>query len=199
MSEGFSSGTTGITAFIGPDERHILQGVIGSVIKLLEPPESADPLAAIIGWDDEVQVPEDPALRRLLPDGVEGDGTAALELRRLTERSVRQSKIGALQAASLMLDSDELKLDLKQAELFARALNDVRLVFAERLGLQTAADVDELHEVLESEDPGDGDLELRTLFYFVGAVQNGVVRAMLESAKAGGPGDGRPGNEGSAP
>lgn len=183
MSEGFSSGSSGITAFIGADERHILQGVIASVVKILEPADSADPLAAIIGWDEDVRVPEDPALCRLLPDGVENDEEAALELRRLTERSVRQSKIGALQAASLLLDSEELKLDLNQAELFARALNDVRLVFAERLGLQTAADVDELHEVLESEDPGDGDLELRTLFYFVGAVQNGVVRAMLESTK----------------
>lgn len=188
MSEGFSSGATGITAFIGADERHILQGVIASVIKILEPSESADPLAAIVGWDDDVQVPDDPALRRLLPNGVEGDEAASLELRRLTERSVRQSKIGALRAASLMLDSEGLNLDLGQAELFARALNDVRLVFAERLGLHSAGDVDELHEVLESEDPGDGDLELRTLFYFVGAVQNGVVRAMLESAKRGGEG-----------
>lgn len=183
MSEGFSSGTTGISAFIGADERRILQGVIASVIKILEPAEPSDPLAAIIGWDEDVQVPSDPAVRRLLPDGVEGDEAASLELRRLTERSVRQSKIGALQAASLMLDSDELALDLPQAELFARALNDVRIVFAERLGLQTAADVDELHEVLESADPGDSDLELRTLFYFVGAVQNGVVRAMLETTK----------------
>lgn len=180
MSEAFRVSSEGITAIIGEDERRILQAVFASVIAILEPSESEDSLAALVGWDEDVELPSDPALLRLLPNGIEGDEDEALELRRLTERSIRQSKIGALRAASLMLEAQELALSRAQAELLARALNDVRIVFSERLGLHSAEQVEALHRDLESEETAEAtDHELRTLLYFVGAVQNGVVQALL--------------------
>ncbi|NYE94778.1 hypothetical protein FHU41_000999 [Psychromicrobium silvestre] len=191
MTKTFIAGPDGLVGVIGESERTLLQGIMSSVISLLEPETDtpADPLEALVGWDDEVSVPTDPALRRLLPDGVKDDDGEALELRRLTERSVRQSKVGALRAASLMLDADELRLSLPQAELFARALNDVRLVLAERLGLNDPEAVEAVHEVLDSEDPesedpgsensGSEDL-LAVIYGFTSALQQALVVAMLE-------------------
>ncbi|MFP3467744.1 DUF2017 family protein, partial [Leifsonia sp. SIMBA_070] len=92
--------------------------------------------------DTTASVPADSALHRLLPNGVQGDDAEALEFRRLTERSLRESKTGALRAAALLLESKPLLLNAEQAQYFARALNDVRLVLADRLGLETDEDAE---------------------------------------------------------
>ncbi|WP_394938617.1 DUF2017 family protein [Psychromicrobium sp. YIM B11713] len=184
MSKAFIVGPEGIVGGIGETERRLFQGIFSSVIDLLEPEEaeSADPLEALIGWNHEVSVPTDPALRRLLPDAVAEDDDAALELRRLTERSVRQSKVGALRAASLMFDSEELRLSLPQAELLVRALNDVRLVMAERLGLDTPEAVESLHEGAETSEEDEDFLAI--VYRFASALQGALVHAMLALRKA---------------
>ena len=95
-----------------------------------------DPLAALVGLDMEAREPSDRALRRLLPNVMKDDAEASLEFRRLTERSLRESKIGALKAAALGLDKDELVLTPADARHWSTALNDVRLVLAERLDIR---------------------------------------------------------------
>lgn len=52
----------------------------------------------------ERQAPTDPALRRLLPDGVKGDEQAATEFRRLTESSLREGKLRNLDIAMRALE-----------------------------------------------------------------------------------------------
>lgn len=205
MSREFIIAQDSIVGGIGETERRLFQSIFASVIAMLEPAEdaTADPLEALVGWDQEVSRPEDPALRRLLPDGVSEDPEEALELRRLTERSVRQSKVGALRGASLMFDSEELRLSLEQAELLARALNDVRLVLAERLSLHSAEAVEELaEEPLESESEATPETEseedvLGVIFRFASALHGALVHAMLRlrqiqltSEQSDGPGSG---------
>ncbi|WP_045074624.1 DUF2017 family protein [Psychromicrobium lacuslunae] len=193
MSREFVVTQDSIIGGIGESERRLFQGIFSSVIEILEPVDeaTADPLEALVGWDQEISAPEDPALRRLLPDGVAENPEEALELRRLTERSVRQSKVGALRAASLMFDSEELRLSLAQAELLARALNDVRLVLAERLNLHSAEAVELLTEQLvEPAEAGEADSEtnseaeseedvLGVIFRFASALHGALVHAML--------------------
>lgn len=187
MSREFIIAQDSIVGGIGETERRLFQSIFASVIAMLEPAEdaTADPLEALVGWEQEVSRPEDPALRRLLPDGVSEDPEEALELRRLTERSVRQSKVGALRAASLMFDSEELRLSLEQAELLARALNDVRLVLAERLSLHSAEAVEKLaEEPLDSESEATAETEseddmLGVIFRFASALHGALVHAML--------------------
>lgn len=50
------------------------------------------------------QAPSDPALRRLLPDGVKGDDDAASEFRRLTESNLRDGKLRNLDIAMRALE-----------------------------------------------------------------------------------------------
>ncbi|MET4003430.1 MULTISPECIES: DUF2017 domain-containing protein [Arthrobacter] len=181
MAKAFSAGRRGITGFLEPAERDLLRKLFSDIITMLEPatPAHEDPLAALIGLDMDVRVPTDPALLRLLPDALTGDADSALEFRQLTERSLRESKIGALRAASLGLDSEKLVLDSEGAKLWAMALNDVRLVLAERLAIRTAEDAERIHEVQDWGDADDVESYLSLVYNFVSWLQESLVQAML--------------------
>ncbi len=145
MAKAFKYGLKGITGYLEPAERELLRSLFADVISMLEPEERAnqDPLAALVGLDAEAREPTDRALRRLLPNVMKNDDEASLEFRRYTERSLRESKIGALKAAALGLDKDELLLTPADARHWSAALNDVRLVLAERLDIRDDADAEQ--------------------------------------------------------
>ena len=132
MAKAFKYGVKGISGYLEPAERELLRSLFDDVVSMLEPEERAneDPLAALVGLDTEAREPTDRALRRLLPSVSKNDAAASLEFRRYTERSLRESKIGALKAASLGLDKDDLVLTPDDARHWSMALNDVRLVLA---------------------------------------------------------------------
>ncbi|GAP57838.1 hypothetical protein AHiyo1_07740 [Arthrobacter sp. Hiyo1] len=134
MAKAFKYGLKGITGYLEPAERELLRGLVDDVISMLEPELSSneDPLTALIGLDMNVKEPSDRALLRLLPNVMKNDDAASLEFRQLTERSLREGKIGALRAAAMGLDRNELVLTPEEAKLWSMALNDVRLVLAER-------------------------------------------------------------------
>lgn len=68
----------------------------------------------------ERAAPTDPALRRLLPDGVKGDAEAASEFRRFTEASLRERKLTNIETAMRALErgfvDDERAAALADAE-----------------------------------------------------------------------------------
>lgn len=181
MARAFSAGRRGITGFLEPAERDLLRKLFTDIITMLEPetPAHEDPLAALIGLDMDVSVPADPALLRLLPDAVKDDADSALEFRQLTERSLRESKIGALRAASLGLESEKLVLNEEGAKLWAMALNDVRLVLAERLEIRDEEDADRIHEVQDWGEADDVESYLSLVYNFVSWLQESLVQAML--------------------
>lgn len=181
MAKAFSAGRRGITGHLESAERDLLRKLFSDIITMLEPsrPAHEDPLAALIGLDMDVTVPNDPALLRLLPDAVKNDDDSALEFRQLTERSLRESKIGALRAASLALESDKLVLDQEGAKLWSMALNDVRLVLAERLEIRTEEDAEKVHEVQDWAEAEDVDSYLSLVYNFVTWLQESLVQAML--------------------
>ncbi len=183
MAKAFSAGRRGITGFLEIAERDLLRKLFADIITMLEPdtPAHEDPLAALIGLDMDVSVPEDPALLRLLPDAVRNDDDAALEFRQLTERSLRETKIGALRAASLGLESDKLVLDEPAAKLWAMALNDVRLVLAERLEIRDEEDAEKVHQVQDWGDAEDVESYLSLVYNFVSWLQESLVTAMLST------------------
>ncbi|PIE27088.1 MAG: hypothetical protein CSA58_06140 [Micrococcales bacterium] len=85
--------------------------------------------------------PRDPALARLLPDGRRDDPQAAAEFRRLTQAGVRDSKLAALvRAAECMTEGG--RISPADAGQLVRALTDVRLVLAQRLGIENDDDAD---------------------------------------------------------
>ncbi|ALV45887.1 hypothetical protein MB46_10740 [Arthrobacter alpinus] len=183
MAKAFSSGRRGITGFLESAERDLLRKLFTDIITMLEPntPAHEDPLAALIGLDMDVSVPADPALLRLLPNAVKDDDDAALEFRQLTERSLRETKIGALRAASLDLESDKLVLTPEGAKLWAMALNDVRLVLAERLDIRDEEDAEKIHQVQDWGDAEDVESYLSLVYNFVSWLQESLVQAMLSA------------------
>jgi len=183
MAKTFVPGSRGITGFLEEEERELLRKLFSDVITMLEPEalDSEDPLVALVGFDPHIAPPEDSALRRLLPDGVKDDDEAALEFRRFTERSLRESKIGALRAASLALESNEIQLDAAPARNFAMALNDVRLVVSDRLGIRTESDAEAVHAMQEWSDADDLETYLAVVYNFVSWLQESLVQALAYS------------------
>src|SRR5437763_1216808 len=88
-------------------ERPILASLAASLVEMLAPDDDdgdaaagqtePDPLAALVGMgsDGPVAAPEDPALRRLLPDAYD-DPDGAAEFRRLTDTALRAEKVANL-------------------------------------------------------------------------------------------------------
>ena len=187
VAKAFSAGRRGITGFLEGPERDLIRKLFADIITMLEPetPASSDPLAALIGLDMDVRVPTDPALLRLLPDAVKNDDDSALEFRQLTERSLRETKIGALRAASLGLESDKLVLDPEQAKLWSMALNDVRLVLAERLAIRDEGDAERVHLVQDWGEADDVESYLSLVYNFVSWLQESLVQAMLVALQRG--------------
>ncbi|MDQ0276928.1 hypothetical protein QO003_001231 [Arthrobacter silviterrae] len=186
MAKAFIAGRRGITGILEGAERDLLRKLFADIITMLEPdtPAHEDPLAALIGLDMDATVPTDPALLRLLPDAVKNDAGAALEFRQLTERSLRENKIGALRAASLDLDHDKVVLDADRARLWSMALNDVRLVLAERLEIRDEQDADRVHLVQDWGDADDVESYLSLVYNFVSWLQESLVQAMLVGLKS---------------
>lgn len=188
MAKAFKRTRRGIAGHLEPGERQLLGRLFQDIIALLEPeePGNADPLAALVGVDTEATVPADSALLRLLPSAVQDDDVEALEFRRLTERSLREGKIGALRAGALFLEQREPVLSTEQAQLLAKALNDVRLVLADRLAIETEEDADRLRDTDDWSKADDVDTYLALVYNFVTWLQETLMQALLDTLAAGG-------------
>ncbi|MGC5615562.1 DUF2017 family protein [Georgenia sp. Z1491] len=118
--------------------------------------------------------PTDPALARLLP-AMSEDESIAGELRELTEAPLRAEKIQRLTAVVEELDTPTgpdgafLVRDGEEADVL-RAVNDVRLVLATRLGLGDTLSDEELYARAEAAGSGatdgpDAVLEAMAILY----------------------------------
>ncbi len=112
-----------------------------------------------------LEPPDDPAVHRLLPDASSDDPELAAEFRRLTEDGLRQVKadrLRRLRAAVLgehgsRWPAGALVVEPGEAMEVAATLTDVRLVLAERLGLEDEEAADELYAELERRPRGRHD------------------------------------------
>ncbi|GHG44893.1 hypothetical protein GCM10012320_10320 [Sinomonas cellulolyticus] len=194
MAEPFTYGRRGITGRLEDPERELLRGLFNDVVSMLDPGVATeDPLEALVGFNPHATEPEDPALARLLPNAYKGDAASSLDFRRLTERSLREGKAGALRAAALSLESSHLLLDDAAARHWSTALNDVRLVLAERLGIRSEEDAEKVHAVTDWAEAEDVDAYLALVYNFVTWLQTTLVDAMLDAHRVrshgGGSGD----------
>jgi hypothetical protein len=96
-----------------------------------------DDLEAQLGLSSHAELPDDPVLARLLPDGYSDDPDASAEFRRYTEESLRSGKVASAQTvlASLPPGGGEVQLSEPECQQWLRALNDVRLALSVRLGI----------------------------------------------------------------
>lgn len=131
--------------------------------------------AALVG---ETPAAEDPAVARLVPDAYADDEAAAREFRELTERDLLERRradagivLGSLSPAASFADADDpmevvhLTLDADAVQAWLRALAAIRLVLANRLGIESEDDHDD-------EDPRFG------IYDWLGYRLDGLVRAV---------------------
>jgi len=153
---GFRATSRGITARFAKPEAAIIRDLVGQVVELVVadiPAPDADDLAAMVGISDAAEVPDDPVLARLLPDGYRDDPEAASDFRRFTESGLRSAKVESAQLLlrTLPAGGGRVRLSPDQAEAWLRSLNDVRLALGVRLGVTD--DFDGLSEDVKPDDP----------------------------------------------
>lgn len=182
----------GVYAEFDAAEAHMLVNLLGQVVELLrdrngEDESSPDPLFAQLGMGGSHLPPEDPVLRRLLPDGYTDDEEGSADFRRFTERSLSSGKvanaetvIGSLTDAGLNVDEPEqtpeaveVELDDTQAQAWLRSLTDVRLSLAVRLGIETEED---LETASHSDD--EATRVMSDIYDWLGYVQEALVLAL---------------------
>jgi hypothetical protein len=133
-------------------EQTIITTLLADVSQLLSadlPEPDDDPFLRLVGHldpDQNVERPTDPALLRLLPDADSSDPQRSAEYRRLTERDLRESKLHSIRIAlhSLGQHPGPISLDSTAAGAWMRALTDVRLVLASRVGITNDEDAERL-------------------------------------------------------
>ena len=186
MATPFRSGRKGIVGGLEAPERDLLRKLFRDVILTLEPDprEDEDPLARLLGIGEETEEPEDPALARLLPRGTQ-DEEAAAEFRRFTERSIREAKVGRLRMAAMDCESPRLELDDEHAAALSAALNDVRLILAARLGIETEQDAARVAEYSDWQQARDVESYMALVYQFVSWLQESLVEAMLSRLDSG--------------
>lgn len=131
-------------------------------------------------------------MKKLFPDASE-DPALAAEYRRLGQQDLADGKIADLRRVMTVMDSSgpgrsEVALDEADAVVFLRALNDVRIVLADRLGLQRDGDFDtvrmlqQISERVPDAAPSDqehvgGDVVI-AVYELLSWLQESLLRAM---------------------
>ncbi len=189
MAHRFARSRAGLTARLDDAEREVLHRLMTDVAGMLDQarPVAADPLEELVGITEGAVLPDDPALARLLPDASRDDDEVAAEFRRLTERGLRHRKHDALTTATATLErttgSTDLVLTEEEAAAWLTALNDVRLVLAERLGVRTDEDAERvaLRAVrLPADDPVAW---LSSVYDFLTWLQESLVQALSSAPR----------------
>jgi hypothetical protein len=199
----------GYRARLDAVERDVIAFLVAEVARLLggevEAPAAPDPASELGGpgpLAPEVPPtftapPEDPALRRLLPDASRDDATVASEFRRLTEDDLRRTKVDRLAELWRLLQEPgvDLYVPRDQGAALAATLTDVRLVLADRLDLTDDTQVDALYGELErADEAADGDpwlvqrRHLGTVYAVLTFLQESLLTVMLADLP-GDPGD----------
>ncbi len=179
-----------LVAELDATERGVFAAVVADVADLLgagrleerapDEPGAAD-TAGMIGMSlrtQEIEPPEDDAVRRLLPDASVDDEEVAAEFRRLTEDDLRRVKVERLTwfwdalTAGPGSDwpADAVVVPLERGGSVAATLTDLRLVLADRLGLHEDEDAESLYVELDGEPSEDEDDPQADVRRYLGAV-----------------------------
>jgi hypothetical protein len=174
------------------EEATVLGALAGQVARLLGDPDSSDagidadvdadvdPLEAIVGRSGgPADAPDDPALRRLLPDAYADDASAG-EFRRLMDNQLRGLKSDALQRMigdirSAGSGGEPVALTPADVEIWLQAINDVRLVLGTRLEV-----TEDMTESWDTLDPADPRTSLLLAYDWLGWLQESMVDALDE-------------------
>ena len=183
----------GVTARFAASQANIIRALVSQVEELIAGPAGEDgavpgaagrggavpgPLddvAALLGNPGPAAPPDDPVLARLLPDAYRDDTEAAGEFRRFTEQELRSGKLAAAQTVldTLPEDGGRVELTEEDAQVWLRALNDVRLALGVRL--EITEDTAQRSQDLDPADPRSAYL---WVYDWLTYLQETLVRAL---------------------
>ncbi len=134
-----------------------------------------DDVAALLGNPGPAAPPDDPVLARLLPDAYRDDTEAAGEFRRFTEQELRSGKLAAAQTVLDTLPEEGGRVELTQedAQVWLRALNDVRLALGVRLDI-----TEDTAQRTQNLDPADPRSAYLWVYDWLTYLQETLVRAL---------------------
>lgn len=136
-------------------------------------------LAALVS---DASDPDDPAVGRLFPDAYPSDPEAAAEFRRLTQEELRTAKLEQAKTVleKLLESGGEVRLAEEEADLWLRALTDVRLALGTRLGIDDDTDIEaELDEAV-GRDPRSPRVGQLSVYAYLSFLQESLVGALMD-------------------
>jgi hypothetical protein len=133
--------------------------------------------------------PDDPAVERLFPDVYPEDLAQAAEFRRFTEADLKSAKLGQAKTvlSDLLEGGGEVRLDDSAADLWLRALTDVRLTLGTRLGVEDSTDIHaELDEAV-GRDPTSPRVGQLSVYAYLSLLQESLVGALTDGPSQASP------------
>jgi len=167
------------------DEAHVLINLVEQLLELLGEGDfqhhydQNDPFAQLMAMQQEVVAPEDPALKRLLPNAY-ADPEAADDFRRYTEPGLRRNKQDSLRVIreelTVLVDKEEAGVipDLN-GEMWLKAINDLRIALSVRLEIH--GESFEIFENMPDEDPQKG---IYAVYFWLGWLQESLLELLTQ-------------------
>ena len=136
-------------------------------------------LAELISNDPD---PDDPAVERLFPDVYPEDPVEQAEFRRFTEAELKLAKLDQIKGVlSDLLDSGgEIRLPDEKADLWLRALTDIRLTLGTRLGVEDETDIRDELDAAVGRNPTSPRVGQLTVYAFLTLLQESLVGALTD-------------------
>ena len=181
-----SAAANDLSVALSNDELHILINLVEQLLELLGERnfthhyQSDDPFAQLMAAtfgniESPIDQPEDPVLKRLLPNGY-ADPESAAEFRKYTEGSLRMVKQKHLlylrEQLVFPVDHELPKADIAVTDptQWLIAINDLRLALAVRLGVKN--DSFEEYEAMKDTDP---QKPLFAVYFWLGGIQESLI------------------------
>jgi hypothetical protein len=175
-----------LSVALSNDELHILINLVEQLLELLGERnfthhyQSDDPFAQLMAAtlgniQSPIEQPDDPVLRRLLPNGY-ADPESAAEFRKYTEGSLRTLKQKHLlylrEQLVFPVDHELPKADISITDptQWLIAINDLRIALAVRLEINE--DGYKKYELMSDSDP---QKHLHAVYYWLGAIQENLI------------------------
>lgn len=136
-------------------EATVLADLIEQSLQIIEDAVASDPDAA-----------RDPALARLLPTAYPDDQLSAEAFRSSTQGALVARKAANARVVLDTLHAGTVRLSPTDVQAWLRALTDLRLIIATRLGIE------------HDDDPGQGDEFLAEVYPWLGYLQGSMLEAM---------------------
>jgi uncharacterized protein DUF2017 len=165
----FRRRSSGLVAVFAPAEAQVLRQCVSELAALLNDDLDRD----------------DPAVERLFPDVYPENPEDAAEFRRLTESDLLEGKrdqaktvLTDLLSVSADPDGGEVRLDDDHADVWLRALTDLRLALGTRLGVEDDTDIEAELDAAVGRNPTSPRVGQLSVYAFLSYLQESLVEAL---------------------